>query len=196
MMSPARQGPAENSFVARSGLLVNPLGLVSIGCGAGCRRPDRCDGRCGRGGRGWHRHRSGRRSSRAICRSGSGWSGWSSGVLRGSRRDRGGRRQHDANTNQLFKWPAGAVAEGGGGGGREWRDVVVPVEIGPASPSPGGSPGLEARDRDCPTARLTSSRPTGVAWTRLSDQSDDWIHDVCVRLFTAPGERRIDDHAG
>ena len=36
----------------------------SVGSGVGCRRRDRCDGRCGQDGRGWHRHRSDRRTRR------------------------------------------------------------------------------------------------------------------------------------
>ena len=40
---------------------------------AGCRPRDRCGRRCERDGRGWRRHRSGRRSRHAICRPGSGW---------------------------------------------------------------------------------------------------------------------------
>jgi len=43
--------------LARSELLVNPSWLIPVGVVGGCRRRDRCDGRCGRGGRGWHRHR-------------------------------------------------------------------------------------------------------------------------------------------
>ena len=42
--------------------MVNPLGSIwSVGV-SGCRRRDRCDGRCERGGRGWRRHKSGRRT--------------------------------------------------------------------------------------------------------------------------------------
>ena len=48
--------------LARSELHVNPLRMVSVWFVAGCRRRDRCGGRCARGGRGWRRHRSGRRT--------------------------------------------------------------------------------------------------------------------------------------
>jgi hypothetical protein len=49
-------------FLALSVPVVNPLQLISVGFAVGCHRRDRCDGRCGRGGRGWRRHKSDRRT--------------------------------------------------------------------------------------------------------------------------------------
>ena len=60
-------------FLSSRGAAVNPFRWFWAGFVAGCHRRDRCDGHCERGGRGWRRHRSGRRSPRAICRLGSGW---------------------------------------------------------------------------------------------------------------------------
>jgi hypothetical protein len=43
-------------------MVVNPLGSIWRVGVSGSRRRDRCDGRCERGGRGWRRHMSGRRT--------------------------------------------------------------------------------------------------------------------------------------
>ena len=48
--------------MASCGPVVDPLQLIWSACASGCRRRDRCGGRCGRGDRGWRRHMSDRRT--------------------------------------------------------------------------------------------------------------------------------------
>src|SRR5215472_6140458 len=63
MMSPGWRALCwQVDFLQSCGLVVNPLGsILSVGVSSS-RRRDRCDGHCERGGRGWRRHMSGRRT--------------------------------------------------------------------------------------------------------------------------------------
>jgi hypothetical protein len=46
MMSPGWRAPCWWSFLASCKLVVNPLQLIWSACASGCRRRDRCGGRC------------------------------------------------------------------------------------------------------------------------------------------------------